>query len=111
MIVDSPNNPTGQVYEADILLSLGRLLAEHSARHGRPVYLVADEPYRRIVYDGREVPRVFAAYPDTLLATSFPRTSPSLGSAWGIPRCGSQAAGRRDLVGGLVLANPHPGFR
>ncbi len=110
VVINSPNNPTGQVYEADILLALGRLLAEHSTRVGRPVYLVADEPYRRIVYDGLEVPSIFAAYPDTLLATSFSKDLSIPGERLGYAAVSPRAAGRRELAGGLVLANRILGF-
>ncbi len=110
VIVNSPNNPTGQVYEAAALTALGRLLADHSARHGRPVYLLADEPYRRIVYDGLEVPSIFAAYPDTLLATSFSKDLSSPGERLGYVAVSPRGAGRGELVGGLVLANRILGF-
>jgi aspartate aminotransferase len=110
VIVNSPNNPTGQVYEDGILRNLGRLLQEHSARQGRPVYLVADEPYRRLVYDGLEVPSIFAAYPDTLLATSFSKDLSIPGERLGYVAVSPRAAARLELVGGLVLANRILGF-
>ena len=110
VIVNSPNNPTGQVYEAGILGDLGRHLQEHSARQGRPVYLVADEPYRRLVYDGLEVPSIFAAYPDTLLATSFSKDLSIPGERLGYATVSPRAAARQELVGGLVLANRILGF-
>ena len=110
VIVNSPNNPTGQVYEAGILKELGRLLQEHSARHGRPLYLVADEPYRRIVYDGLEIPSIFAAYPDTLLATSFSKDLSIPGERLGYAAVSPRAAARQELAGGLILANRILGF-
>jgi aspartate aminotransferase len=110
VIVNSPNNPTGQVYEAGILGDLGRHLQDHSARQGRPVYLVADEPYRRLVYDGLEVPSIFAAYPDTLLATSFSKDLSIPGERLGYATVSPRAAARQELVGGLVLANRILGF-
>jgi aspartate aminotransferase len=110
VIINSPNNPTGQVYEAGILGDLGRHLQEHSARQGRPVYLVADEPYRRLVYDGLEVPSIFAAYPDTLLATSFSKDLSIPGERLGYAAVSPRAAARQELVGGLVLANRILGF-
>ncbi|MCL4500920.1 MAG: pyridoxal phosphate-dependent aminotransferase [Deltaproteobacteria bacterium] len=110
VIINSPNNPTGQVYDADILTSLGDLLAEHSARLGRPVYLVADEPYRRIVYDHLSVPSIFAVYPNTLLATSFSKDLSIPGERLGYAAVSPRAGGRRELAGGLVLANRILGF-
>ncbi len=110
VIVNSPNNPTGQVYEAETRKELGRFLTRHAGRHGRPVYLVADEPYRRIVYDGVTVPSLFAAYPDTLLATSFSKDLSIPGERLGYAALSPKAAGRGELAAGLVLANRILGF-
>jgi len=110
VIINSPNNPTGQVYEAGALAELGRFLTHHAGRHGRPVYLVADEPYRRLVYDGLEVPSVFAAYPNTLLATSFSKDLSIPGERLGYVAVSPRAAGRGELEGALVLANRILGF-
>lgn len=70
VLINSPNNPTGAIYSAAEINGLGRLLEEASARFGRRIYLVADEPYRRITF-GTEVPPVMAAYPHTLVVNSF----------------------------------------
>ncbi|MFZ5450682.1 MAG: pyridoxal phosphate-dependent aminotransferase [Thermodesulfobacteriota bacterium] len=110
VIINSPNNPTGQVYEAAALKELGRFLTHHAGRHGRPVYLVADEPYRRLVYDGLELPSIFAAYPNTLLATSFSKDLSIPGERLGYAAVSPRASGRGELVSGLVLANRILGF-
>ncbi len=110
VLINSPNNPTGQVYESAALLELGQLLGRHAAAHGRPVYLVADEPYRRIVYDGLEVPSVFAAYPDTLLANSFSKDLSIAGERLGYAAVSPRTPGRLELAGGLALANRILGF-
>jgi len=70
VLINSPNNPSGAVYTAAELQALGRVLEDDSRRHGRRVYLVADEPYRLITY-GVPVPSVFAAYPHTVVINSF----------------------------------------
>jgi aspartate aminotransferase len=110
VIINSPNNPTGQIYDAATLQELGRFLTHHSGRHGRPVYLVADEPYRHLVYDGAEVPSVFAAYPNTLLATSFSKDLSIPGERLGYVAVSPRATGRGELEGALVLANRILGF-
>ncbi len=110
VIINSPNNPTGQIYDAATLQELGRFLAHHAGRHGRPVYLVADEPYRHLVYDGAEVPSVFAAYPNTLLATSFSKDLSIPGERLGYVAVSPRATGRGELEGALVLANRILGF-
>jgi aspartate aminotransferase len=110
VIINSPNNPTGQIYNADTLKELGRFLTHHAGRHGRPIYLLGDEPYRHLVYDGAEVPSIFAAYPNTLLATSFSKDLSIPGERLGYVAVSPKAAGRGELEGALVLANRILGF-
>jgi aspartate aminotransferase len=110
VIINSPNNPTGQIYAAETLKELGRFLTHHAGRHGRPVYLVGDEPYRHLVYDGAEVPSIFAAYPNTLLATSFSKDLSIAGERLGYVAVSPKATGRGELEGALVLANRILGF-
>jgi aspartate aminotransferase len=110
VIINSPNNPTGQMYDAATLKELGHFLAHHAGRHGRPVYLVADEPYRHLVYDGAEVPSVFAAYPNTLLVTSFSKDLSIPGERLGYIAVSPKATGRGELEGAMVLTNRILGF-
>ncbi len=110
VIVNSPNNPTGQVYGAGTLAELGALLSRQAARSGRPVYLVADEPYRRLVYDGLGLPSIFGVYPDTLLVTSFSKDLSIPGERLGYVAVSPRAGGRGELVGAMVLANRILGF-
>jgi aspartate aminotransferase len=70
VLINSPNNPSGAVYSAAELKALGDLLQRASARFGKRIYLVSDEPYRRIVYDVA-VPSVFTAYPHSIVVNSF----------------------------------------
>jgi aspartate aminotransferase len=110
VIINSPNNPTGRIYEAAALQELGGLLSRHSSRRGRPVYLVADEPYRRLAFDGLQVPSIFAAYPETILATSFSKDLSIPGERIGYVAVSPRAAGRAELAAGMVLANRILGF-
>ncbi len=70
VLINSPNNPTGVVYTRAELVELGKILDRASARHGKRIYLVSDEPYRKIAYDV-EVPWVFDVYPHTIVLTSY----------------------------------------
>ncbi len=110
VILNSPNNPTGRIYEAAALQELGGLLSRHSSRRGRPVYLVADEPYRRLAFDGLQVPSIFAAYPETILATSFSKDLSIPGERIGYAAVSPRASGRAELAAGMVLANRILGF-
>ena len=71
VIVNSPNNPSGVVYSEETITRLGDMLREKSREYGKPIYLITDEPYREIVYDGCQVPFVTKYYRDTLVCYSY----------------------------------------
>lgn len=70
MLINSPNNPTGAVYSSEELTELGNVLNQASQKYGKRIYLVADEPYRKITYDVN-VPSIFQAYPHTVAVSSY----------------------------------------
>jgi aspartate aminotransferase len=71
VIVNSPHNPSGRVFSAETFAELGTALADASERIGRPVWLISDEPYRRIVFDGRSAASPSVSYPHTLVTYSY----------------------------------------
>jgi len=71
VVVNTPHNPTGRIYSRDELNALADLLARASERIGRPLFLLSDEPYRRIRFDGREFVSPAAVYPWTVIAYSY----------------------------------------
>ena len=74
IIVNSPNNPAGTVYTRATLEKLAALLTRKSAEFGHPIYIIADEPYRELVYGGVEVPFIPAIYPDTIVCYSYSKS-------------------------------------
>ncbi|MBN2340151.1 MAG: pyridoxal phosphate-dependent aminotransferase [Deltaproteobacteria bacterium] len=70
VLITNPNNPTGVMYTQESLNQLGDALAEASGRRGKPIYLLDDAPYRKLVYDVPRCTSSFDAYPYTLMATS-----------------------------------------
>lgn len=74
VIVNSPNNPAGTVYTRQTLEQLAALLTEKAAQYGHPIYLIADEPYRELVYDGAEVPFIPTIYRDTIVCYSYSKS-------------------------------------
>ena len=74
VIVNSPNNPTGAVMTEENAKAMCHVLAEASARIGEPIYLIADEPYRELVWGGESVPYLPNLYPDTLVCYSFSKS-------------------------------------
>ena len=74
LIINSPNNPVGAVYSRQTLEALADLLTAKEAELGRPLFLISDEPYREIVYDGVEVPYVPCIYPRTIVCYSYSKS-------------------------------------
>lgn len=71
IVINSPNNPSGVVYPRENLEGLARLLRRKGEEYGAPIYLISDEPYREVVYDGVEVPWVPHCYENTLVCYSY----------------------------------------
>lgn len=74
VIVNSPNNPAGTVYTRRTLTELAALLTRKSREYGHPIYVVADEPYRELVYGDVEVPFIPTLYPDTIVCYSYSKS-------------------------------------
>lgn len=74
VIVNSPNNPTGRIYPPHTLRRLAAALDEASARNGRRIYLISDEPYNRLVFDGARFRSPVEFYPHSFLAYSYGKT-------------------------------------
>lgn len=74
IIINSPNNPSGAVYGHEDILRLTKLLREKEEELGKTIYLISDEPYRELVYDGAEVPYLTKYYDDTLVCYSFSKS-------------------------------------
>lgn len=74
IIVNSPNNPSGVVYTEEMLKGLVGILKKKSETYGSPIYLITDEPYREIVYDGVTVPYLTKYYDNTLVCYSYSKS-------------------------------------
>jgi aspartate aminotransferase len=74
IIINSPNNPTGKIYPAETLQALASLLTAASQRNGRTIYLMSDEAYSRIVFDGKAYPSPVTYYPHSLLIYTYGKT-------------------------------------
>ncbi len=74
VVLNSPNNPSGVVYTKETLDGLGKLLEQKSAQFGHPIYLISDEPYREIVYDGAVTPGAPDLYPHTIVCYSYSKS-------------------------------------
>ena len=110
VLINSPNNPTGAVYSAETLTRLAALLAEKAGHLGRNIYLITDEPYRDIVYDGITVPPIFDKYADSIVVTSYSKTLSLPGERIGFVAVNPAAACKKDLLPAMVFTNRVLGF-
>jgi len=109
-LIDSPNNPTGKVYREEELKELGNLLRHYSEKLGRPIYLISDEPYRKIAYDGITVPSVFNAYKESFVVTSFSKDLSLPGERIGYAAAHPDISDKDMIIGGMVLCNRILGY-
>ena len=110
VLINFPNNPTGQIYSEESLRKLGELLAHKGQSLNRTIYLISDEPYRKIVYEETPVPSIFGAYHETILATSYSKDLSIPGERIGFIAVNPQTTYREDLINGMTLANRILGF-
>ena len=110
VLINSPNNPTGQIYTAEALAALGELLQAKGREFDRTIYLISDEPYRKIVFDGRQVPSIFQAYNESIIATSYSKDLSIPGERIGFAAINPSATYNADLRAGFALANRILGF-
>ncbi|MBN2808521.1 MAG: pyridoxal phosphate-dependent aminotransferase [Deltaproteobacteria bacterium] len=110
VIINSPNNPSGVIYSAAQIADLGRLLDRKSAEIGRVIYLISDEPYRKLVYDGLAVPPIFPAYRNSVIANSYSKELSLAGERIGFLALHPEADDFTPLTNGFVFANRVLGF-
>jgi aspartate aminotransferase len=110
VLINSPHNPTGQIYSEEQLRRLGELLTARSAELGHTLYLISDEPYRKIVFDGCAVPSIFQAYRESLIATSYSKDLSIPGERIGFAAVNPAATHKMEIRSGLTLANRILGF-
>lgn len=110
IIINSPNNPTGQIYTKDEISALGEILKSHSAKHGRPIFLVSDEPYRFLNFDNVEIPSVFEAYEVSIVIGSFSKSLSLAGERIGYVAVNPALENSAELMNGLIMTNRILGF-
>jgi aspartate aminotransferase len=110
VLINSPNNPTGKVYDQPSIDGLASLLKEKQKQYGREIYLVSDEPYSQIVYDGVVVPSVLKAYPNSFIATSHSKNISIPGERIGHIAVHPGLSGVEKVMDGLILSNRILGF-
>jgi aspartate aminotransferase len=110
VLINTPNNPTGVVYDRASLEALGELLKKKNQELGKTLYLITDEAYRRIVYDGIKLPILFHHYPHSIRVTSHSKDLALPGERIGYIAVSPLCEGGDELVEAIVFANRILGF-
>jgi len=110
VLINSPNNPTGQVYSAESLGQLGQLLDSAGEKYCKTIYLLSDEPYRKIVFDDIEVPSVMAATTGSIVVSSYSKDLSLPGERIGYIAVHPEIKEKAVLLNAMTLANRILGF-
>ncbi len=104
VIVNNPNNPVGSVYSTETIRKLAALLEKKSAEYGHRIYIIADEPYRELVYDGVQAPFIPNIYPHTVVCYSYSKSLSLPGERMGYIYVPSGSEDGRDLYHAIIGA-------
>jgi aspartate aminotransferase len=110
ILIDSPNNPTGNVYGVEELKELAGVLSHFSEKFGKTIYMISDEPYRRIIYDGITVPSIFDVYKESFVVTSFSKDLSLPGERIGYAAAHPDISDKGMILAGMVLCNRVLGY-
>ena len=110
VIVNSPNNPTGVVYSREQLKQLAEILKVHSEETGKPVYLISDDPYQKITFDGVEAVNILELYENSIYITSHSKDIALPGERIGFVAVHPKCEDADSLMAGLIFSNRVLGF-
>jgi aspartate aminotransferase len=110
VVINFPNNPTGVVYGDKVIRKLGQLLSRKSTECGREIFLISDEPYRRLVYDGLVCPHVWTHYQSSIVVSSHSKDLAIPGERIGYIAVHPATSQREELINGLIYCNRTLGY-
>jgi len=110
VIINSPNNPTGVVYPRKVLEELASVLKKYSTEKNNPIYLISDDPYKKIVFDGVETPNILELYDHSVYITSHSKDLAIPGERIGYVAVHPKCADVENLMSGLIFCNRVLGF-
>ena len=110
VIVNSPNNPSGVVYSAGEISGLAQLLYRKQTEHNTEIFLISDEPYKRIIFDGMEFPQLLPAYDNTVIVTSHAKDLALPGERIGYIAINPNHDNKEELAAGFSFCNRTLGF-
>ncbi|MGN0298868.1 MAG: pyridoxal phosphate-dependent aminotransferase [Lachnospiraceae bacterium] len=105
IIINSPHNPTGVVYSEETIKKLAKILVEKEQEIGHAIYLISDEPYRELAYDGVEVPYLTKYYNDTIVGYSYSKSLSLPGERIGYVLVPDEADDSEMMLTALSIAN------
>ncbi len=110
VLINSPHNPTGVIYSASDLAALTHLLENKSQQYGRPIWLVADEPYRFLAYDGATVPSILPLYSYAVAISSLSKNMSLPGERVGYLAISPRLKEKKELMAAVAMTNRILGF-
>ena len=110
VIVNSPNNPSGVVYSRESLSSISSVIESKEKEYGTVIYVISDEPYREIVYDGIKPPNVFSIFKNSIIVYSFSKSLSLPGERIGYIAVNPAVKDVELMVNGLIFSNRILGF-
>jgi len=110
IILNSPNNPSGRIYDEKSLRKLGELFETIKREDNQTIYLLSDEPYSKIVYDGAKVPSIFQVYSESIIVTSYSKDLSLPGERIGYLGVNPRMENWKQTVDGLTFCNRILGF-
>lgn len=110
VVVNSPNNPSGVIYTEETLKAAIAVLEEKSREYGHPIYLISDEPYREIVFEGFHVPWIPQLYKDTIVCYSFSKSLSLPGERIGYVLVPGQVTGSQQVYAAVAGAGRSLGY-
>lgn len=110
VIINTPNNPTGVIYSEDFIVALAKVLEEKEKAYGSHIYLISDEPYRELVYDGFSAPYLTKYYKNTIVAYSYSKSLSLPGERIGYLLIPDEADCAADIQAAVNVATRILGF-
>jgi aspartate aminotransferase len=110
IIINSPNNPTGVIYPAETLQALGEMLTRKEQELGRTLFVISDEPYARLAYEGQSVPCVFSHIKNSIIVTSHSKDLALPGERIGYLAANPSMDGVEQFIEGAIFCNRVLGF-
>lgn len=110
VIVNAPNNPTGVVYPEETVVRMAEILEKKQQEYGNDIYLLSDEPYRELVYDGAEVPYLTKYYDNTIVVYSYSKSLSLPGERIGYVVVPDEVSESGKVIAAMNVANRILGF-